>query len=157
MLGIWGAIGYKIYTGTRPEPLAELPEVMPGQATALAASQDTFELHANYSDPFLERGLIKQRAAFSSPASPQPQAQRPAAQQRPTPAKPKAPVQWPNISWLGYQHNTNTGDKLVILKVNDQETVMRAGDIVLDMELLAINPDSIVLRYKEEEKSIAQN
>lgn len=155
VLAIWGLIGWKILDGTSPEELMELPVNIPAPGSDLAIQQDTFELHTGYSDPFLERSLLKRSSSSNVAVEGNPRDRRGAGRVIKKTPTVKVPVVWPEVACLGRHTNKASGKQVVIMKVEGREQLMRQGDILMNMELLSIAADSVVLKYKEETKALA--
>ena len=154
VLAIWGAIAWKIID----RPGDELPDVdvsIPARGADISVQVDTFSLHAGYSDPFLDRSLLKRKSSSSVSVEQVGQRRQTNTRPQPKPKVVKQPVNWPEVACLGRYKNKTSPDQMVIVKVAGKESPMRQGDIIMDMELLSISSDSIVLKYKDETKALA--
>ena len=157
VLAIWGLIGWKIVNRGADDELPDMEVSIPERGSQYQVQVDTFSLHAGYSDPFLDRSLLKKRSSSNIPVE-QLGGRRTPPKQPPKQSKPTAtPIIWPEVACLGRYKNKASTEQMVIVKVAGRERPMRQGDILMDMELLSIQSDSIVLKYKEETKALALN
>ena len=159
VLAIWGLIGWKIVNRGAVDELPDMEVSIPARGSQYTVQVDTFSLHTGYSDPFLDRSLLKRKSSsnisvenIGNRGDRQP-IERKQAQPKPKPQ----PVIWPEVACLGRIANKSSTDEMVIVQVDGRESSMRQGDILMNMELLTIGSDSIVLKYKEETKALALN
>jgi len=154
VLIVWGLVAWRIYDGLNPEEENFQANFSSGSQTYFEAATDTFQLMANYSDPFLDRSLIKfgsKRPATGSTGQPQNQQKRPKPQQKPITQR---KMQWPEVVYKGFIKNHGSGDQQAVLSVNNRENIMRQGDVFQSVELLAISKDSVEVRFGGEEKRL---
>ena len=150
---IWGLVFWQIYAGLNPEEELYVEPGYTGGAHTIAAVADTFQLSGGYSDPFLDRSLLKNSATGYDFQADEPNK---TAQRNPKQAKPVVPkvVKWPNIAYKGFIINNVSGDAQAVLTVNDREQTMRKGEVFMQVELLTISQDSIEVAFAGETKRV---
>lgn len=135
VLVIWGLIGYKIISAMNPEQ-PEIQQKMslvsfkPNTTTEL----DTFSIQPVYRDPFL--GTLAQKHTTTTKHTTTP------------------PVQWPQITYGGLVKKQNTTTQIFVLNINNNQYLLKKGQSVADVTLLKGNPNGVVVRYKNQSKTI---
>ncbi|MCK0160129.1 hypothetical protein [Allomuricauda sp. F6463D] len=128
VLLVWGIIGFKLIKALSKEP--ELPMVQQ-PISALPKSikkRDTFELMANYRDPFL--GTL--------PATKKKAVKR---------AVKKEPVSKRNIIYSGLVAQTGSGNTMFFVTIEGQQYIMSKSEEINGVRLLNGNGQSIKVRY----------
>ena len=109
-----------------------------------AVERDTFDLQANYRDPFGEAKKVAE-----VPINNQPQ---PPIKNKPRPAAPK--TVWPPIEYYGMVKRTESKTPLAILKVDGIQLMLRRGEEMFnEITLKEIGRDSIQVLYKKEKRT----
>lgn len=147
---VWGAIGYKLYLSffSTPELVVQTQKAnKPLQLQEAVA--DTFTLVADYRDPFLGN-LSRRRNQTSSPVT------KPKRQTRPTPPKPVKKIVWPAIQYGGLVRNKQNEKTLALVRVNEQNRLMKLGEKHGEIELQGIYADSILVSMNAETKMVAK-
>jgi len=106
--------------------------------------KDTFELNANYRDPF-QGGEFKSEVKDST-------AQKSKSVEFKLKPIPK-PVYWPKIKYYGIVKKTESTKPLAIVNVDGIQLMLRKGEEIFgDMKLTFISRDSIVVMNKKEKR-----
>ena len=142
VLGIWGFIGWKIYAGLQgneAEHIAALPHT-PG--TGNEHVPDTFQLAANYRDPFLGKSNIPSAHVAGGSGNSKPS-------QLPKQANLPVAKNWPEVIYGGMIRKKE-GLPFALLNVGGQDHLVKAGEQAGEVQVLVIYRDSIqVSRGKE--------
>ncbi len=111
----------------------------------LPMSRDTFELAANYRDPFLS-------SSVKSKPQNTPGNELPLAPVR------KAPYHWPSIRYFGLVKNTKSSKPLAIVKFDQVQLMVRENDQVWsDIQVRKIYRDSILVSHGKDKKIVYRN
>ncbi len=138
--GVWGMILFRIYKATSGD------EPKTGQfsgKTAFAPTdvylpKITFDLRADYRDPFDVRGLV---ASIPAPV--------PAGIAKKVPQLPVAPpVAFPAIGYSGYIVNPVSKKLLSIIRMNNQEHMLTEGESKNGVTLIRNMRDSVKVSYQ---------
>lgn len=132
---IWGAIFYKIFYYESPGEEWKEEAVSPLKNIVTLSVPDTFNIIADYRDPFLGTIVHMEKAP-----------DRPMQPKVVQPPKIKVAVIWPNIVYGGMIKNQQSSQELALVKINGKENIIKAGDKVGDIELIKIYKDSIEVR-----------
>ena len=146
VISIWGYLFYKIFsTLNQDEPVANYSAS--GAAISLNENSpfNTFNLLANYRDPFLGKMVLDNKRAVQS--------------NNPAPANPaiKKPVQqtqWPQISYTGMIKNQQSKKQLAMVQINGKDYSLKIGEETDGIELKKIFKDSIEVSKGKEKKII---
>lgn len=141
---IWFKVFVRITSNLRGETLTDQigEKFEPFQ---LPLARDTFEIAANYRDPFLTKSIkiLKQANIESKPFN------------KPTP---KPTYQWPTIKYFGLVKNTKSSKPLAIVKFDQVQLMVREKDQVwTDITIKKIYRDSILMSHGKERKMIYRN
>lgn len=119
-------------------------------------TDSAFTLIANYRDPFLDKPSFPRKTPSTPSPTPQP---KPGA--TPSPA-PKPSITVPVIDWSIARYNGlvqragTTNERDGLLSITNHVYHVSPGDIVKGIEVLALYPDSIRLRFEDETKTITK-
>lgn len=148
-----GFIWYKVFfriKGNLEAESAEQVQLVQQKKAFLAVARDTFNLKADYRDPF---GNTKFQSAVVNQAPDEHQQ----LSERIKP-KEKEPTRWPTIKYYGQIRDRASNDPLGIISIDGFKHNMRKGEQVYDGILIrTIGRDSIVIRYKKETKTFWRN
>lgn len=141
VLGIWGYVIYQIVSvvGHKDVTLANnitVHTVLPEKNII-----DTFSIVANYRDPFLGKMTLTP-SENDKPKIPVKKIE-----------KPVEPVRWPSVVYHGMIKNQKTNKELYLVTINNQDNMMKPGDVFSDVELKKVYKDSILVIYKKEIKT----
>ncbi|MFK8101600.1 MAG: hypothetical protein AB8G15_03715 [Saprospiraceae bacterium] len=146
VIAIWGLLGYRIYKKVYPDNDFFIP---PTSNFALEENiaADSFQLLVNYRDPFLE-DKIKQR---QKPTKPERQVNVLQPTKKFNVAKSKK-VTFPKLTYKGSIY-LESGRKVALVSFNKQMVNLGLGESFEEITLLAIQEDSIRLRFEGQEKT----
>lgn len=140
VLIIWGVIFYKVfYKNNR--------EIFENQAKQIrlidkdSVSVVDFRLNLDYEDPFLKKIRIQKKA----------QAEKTVLQ----PMAPEEVLMWPGIIYNGFIKNEKGG--LVYLDINGKIVLVGLNEETNDIVVLNYAADSVLIRFKRENKWIKKN
>ena len=140
---VWGWVAYKLIGQFGGNDAAAAPAASYVVQGEISVVPDTFSLSGEYRDPFSDAAIKK----VITPAG----NAKPAA-----PAEKKLPVSWPEIRYGGIIRNQHSNRQLVLILVNRQSAIMKAGEIFSGIELLRVSRDSVELRFGKERKWIGK-
>jgi hypothetical protein len=104
-------------------------------------SRDTFQLLANYRDPF---GASKREMAQVAPQELPP----------PTYIKPKQVDYWPKIQYKGLIRKSDSTNPLALVYIDGNALQMRKGEIVFDgIKIMGVFRDSLIVQYKKSKRT----
>jgi len=134
VIGIWGLIGYNIYTHLSPEiPVFENQFRKKTSTKEATVFKNSFTI-STYRDPFL--GPLKKTKTPSKKPN-------------------KTTIQFPEIEYLGSMHGNHT--TLYIISVLNQQEIVKIGQQFLGIRLISANKKQITISYKGVRKSIILN
>lgn len=134
VLGIWGVIGYRILSVANPT----LPDIAQQNGDVnfkpkTRIENDTFSIKTVNRDPFLGTLLIKKKS-------------------KPRRTKPKEPFIWKPVIYHGIISNQNSKTKVYIVSIDNQQHLMKLGQVVNEVKLIRGNKNSIIVSYKGDRK-----
>src|SRR5688572_4426537 len=137
---IWGSVFYKLFSGLAGEDVV-LQNTIPFSALPPGSGPDTFQLLANYRDPFLGKSSPAIKTGPVKPIKkPEVKTQSP------------SPVPWPSIVYSGMVKNDKSNKLLALLQVNGSSQALKQGDKIENVEVVQIFRDSILLKQGKEKK-----
>src|ERR1051325_867816 len=139
---IWGIIIYKFYKAFNSDEEIQQNNFSFSSLSPVKTTVDTFSILADYRDPFL--GKIA-----ATPSS----SDKPKNQTKVEKSKPE-PIVWPAIIYKGMIKNQKTGKQLYLVTINNQDNMMKPGDVFAEVELKKTFKDSIIVLYRKETKTI---
>ncbi len=137
VLGVWGAIGYRIVSTINPsgpDMVQQNFEVSFNPKTNTEV--DTFSIQVANRDPFLGTLLVKKKPVKSVKKQAQPK------------------VVWLPVLYHGTISKQNTKTKVFIVSISGQQNLMRIGQIINDVKLIKANNNNITVTYKGARKTI---
>lgn len=105
---------------------------------------DTFELIANYSDPFLERSFITS-ADYSNSSN---------VRIDDIPKEFSSNVSWPEIRYRGMILNKNANKYLFMVEIDKINHLVKSGDQVGSIKIVKVSKDSITVKFKNYTKTV---
>lgn len=140
---IWGMIGFRIWAGFNNDTTNYLLEPTYSEPITEILAVDTFSIIANYRDPFL--GKIQ---------APKPKPIK--TKKKPTPViKKLEPIlRWPTIIYGGMIKNQKTSKLIAMIKINGRDNLMSVGNVVSEVRLVKVYPDSIEVALGKAEKVV---
>ncbi len=151
VLLIWGLVVYRIFSAVNEEEASFMPSAPP-----LASSRpkgetlsDTFELIADYRDPFLGK--------MSASGDPAP-IRRAVVRKKPVlQATPAPPVDWSFIAFLGTIRNKQGHKEIGLFRIRGQEVMMSAPETRGDVSVLKVGKDSAWISYQGIKKALTKS
>jgi len=138
VLGIWGTIGYKIINGLTPEE-----SLSPNQNIDVSFNpekrikQDTFTITEVDRDPFL--GTLSRVQSTIKPSINQTQ---------------RKTNHQPAITYSGLVKKQNTSDQVFVININNNQYLLKKGQVVDSVKLLRGNNKFITVSYKNKSLTI---
>lgn len=151
IIGIWGKVGYDFYKYKGQKATITQPSYIPFIA-ADGGEPFTYSLSLNYRDPFLGKYAEPKPAKRKSISRSKKLSKTPEKNKEPIKVKQK--VIWPRVEYVGNIRNEKTKKESVTLKVGGRESFMLPGHEIQGVKLKALYPDSLVIEFQEEEKTI---
>lgn len=144
LLAVVAFIWYKVFFRVKDNLFGEeeqSTELRREEPQLPTIQRDTFELLADYRDPF---GETKRQTQMINPEVQQ-------VVQAPKPPKPQ--IIWPKIVYYGQVRRTTSKNPLGILSIDGYKHTLRRGEQVYDgIAIKAVGRDSIVIRYNRQTK-----
>lgn len=136
---IWGLLIWRI-VGAFSEEVYSLPQAPVNPSTPQnVILKDTFSLLEVERDPFLNIPYKKQEPIKKT-----------------TVAKPQE-IEWPSISYLGLVTETGVSSGIHIIKINEQQFLLKPGNEAEGVKLLRTNGNTISLAYRGSRKNIIKD
>ena len=151
---VWGLIFVRIYNSMfsgNESVLTAKPQLGKVNYTS---TRDTFELIANYRDPFLggmprvERSMTEQSPSVAVRPKPAPVVKVP---------EPEVVIDWSVISYIGLIKNPATSKHVSLMLIKGNEYMMAEGETRADVKLIKNCKDSVKVLYSGKEKFIKRN
>jgi hypothetical protein len=147
---IWIIIIYKIVQGVDVKSYTSYKTVLSEDSLSVSVS-DTFELIANYRDPFLggRKKENKKISSLNSQSFQQKQVIKPIEIQ-PT----IVDVIWPEIIYSGSIENKSKGTLVAAVQVGTTNLLVKQQESYMGVSFLLISQDSVLVQYKNQKKAI---
>lgn len=140
VLGIWGTIGYKIINGLNPkQPLRPTQNIDVSFNPEKHIKQDTFSITEVDRDPFL--GTLSRVKAKTTAKSSLNQTQKKTNYQ-------------PVITYSGLVKKQNASDQVFVVNINNNQYLLKKGQIADSVKLLKGNSKTITVSYKKKSLTI---
>jgi hypothetical protein len=154
LLIVVGVVWYQVFIRVRSNIVGgdEAAVVQPVQATQqFMKRRESFELAANYRDPFTGRHSATEASVVSPDPGPGAMSAQPAAPRPPKPSPP--PFIWPSIRYFGLVRETKSSTPLTVLSIDGEYYRLRQGERALDDILVKKTcRDSVVIQYQRRTK-----
>lgn len=135
MLGVWGIIGYKIWSGLNPKaPEAKQQEFAVRFNPKIDTVVDTFSVQATERDPFL--GTLRSKKTNT------------------TKSKKQDNFAWLPISYQGIVKKQGSKQEVFIVNISGKQYLVKPGQKIDGVTLVKGNIKNIVVRYKNKQKTI---
>jgi hypothetical protein len=145
VLLLWGAIGYRVYTGLVPEDVVVTqnpPSVLPKPETNNGVA---YEPVLDYADPFLKNN---RRLSSNISAQKQKTSSVKVSKTKIERQKEAKPIRWPDLVYKGQLEKTNGGQTLCIVEIDRQLHFLHEGEVIGDVRLEGVYADSLVMEYQ---------
>lgn len=143
---IWGLVAYRIYSSVSDEKnipitqsniFAEKPAIV----------NDTFSIHNNYRDPFLDKTNLWQAQEIGNS---NPVKQTEVVKE----VKQAEVIRWPVILFSGLVKNQKSNKQIVLMTINGTSHLMKQGEQIAGISLTKVYKDSVEVTYEKEKKVI---
>ncbi len=153
LLAVVGFIWYKVFFRVKDNLFGAgnetVIETQQATLTLTPVERDTFQLNADYRDPFGETKTYR----VSIPAPPPVPAQAVTRPSNPAPQD-----VWPAISYFGQLRKIPSSHPLGIISIDGYNHAIRKGDELYDGILIrSVTRDSVVIQYKKKTKAFYRN
>jgi hypothetical protein len=142
-IGIWGYVGYSFFSGTSGEEtiLETNTYINPNKISGDIFAEK--ELKLNYADPFLRKKEVQHTVTqFKKPVTVQ------KVEKNEVPA-----YAWPEITYMGLILNqSNNSKKLGIVIVNGKESIIREGEVIADVRIVAFDKSKVEIKHEKESR-----
>ena len=165
VLLVWGLIAQRIwFATTEAEPEEDSARVLPaaGQTPAprgppplLSYVAPVRPLVGMGRSPAPLGGAVMREAVVSSPVSIVSAATSLNLPLAP-PAAPAPPVVWPQVKYLGLIVNSGANNQVVLLAIDNQELLVKAGQSSHGVRLISAFRDSVQLSFSKQKKSFSR-
>jgi hypothetical protein len=139
VFGIWGAIGYQIFSKLSPD---DSPMIATNSDISFTPKQaiekDTFSINSEHRDPFLGKPYqLKQTSTTKKRV-----------------LKKKDPIVFPPITYKGVISKQQSAQNIYIIAINGTQQLFKVGKMIHEVKLLKGNKKSITISFKGERKTI---
>lgn len=139
VLGIWGTIGYQVYSKLNPD---EMPVVATNSSVSFSPKQemtkDTFSISTSHRDPFLGTAYqAKQNSTQTSAVK-----------------KSKDTIVFPPLSYKGVISKQQSSQNIFIIEISGTQQLFKVGKQVDDITLIKGDKKSVLVSFKGKRKTI---
>jgi hypothetical protein len=157
VLVVWGTIAYRVVSELTAN---DVPDEIPVQRrtiqTGLEVERKEFAIYADYADPFLkqqkEQPRNEQVRERNQPTGGY-QYRRRDEYQRPANNR-KNEVSVPEMRYLGLIKQADGKRELGMLQIEQSKALVKAGDSLMKVNILALYPDSLLISIGNKKKAI---
>lgn len=140
VLGIWGAIGYQIYSKLSPD---ELPVMATNSSISFSPKQeiakDTFSISAAHHDPFMGTAYQKKNASNGKRIT----------------SNKKDSIIFPQIAYKGVISKQQSASNIYIIEVSGTQQLFKVGKQFNDVKLIKGDKKSVMISFKGKRKTIS--
>lgn len=138
VLAIWGIISYRIYSSLKKKEITTDLYQPVNTLENMEGAIDTFNIIANYPDPFLRSTVTPERKS----APPKIQKEN----------KVISPVVWPDIAFRGIIKNPQAKKQTALIVINGKDYLMKAGEKNENIVLTKVFKDSVEVTFEKYKK-----
>jgi hypothetical protein len=135
---IWGTIFWKFFTGMGKKDDKIFTPIVHLSNESLKEETDTIRLSFQYNDPFLHN-LRENTVA------------KPTANENVV-RKPNIVVAWPKVEYRGSVGKHSQSKYLGLIKLSGKENLISEGDVIENMRVLNVTPDSVELEFMNDKR-----
>ncbi len=146
VVAVWGWVIYNIIKKHGPSNNNNISFDNIGKTETSNAQLDTFSLIADYRDPFVIK-YVSMNAAQDLNLE----------EEKVKEVIVKPIIEWPLIKYGGTVKNKSSDKKLALINIGEQNHLLGIGDTAQEIKIYAIYPDSLILVYKNDRKTIAKS
>lgn len=147
VIAVWGYIFFRIIDHVFSEPVFAVQQAAK-KVDLDKIESDTFEIVADYRDPFLGG---RKRVVSSSRNSSFGNNSKANFTHK---TSVKTQKKWPAIQYKGMIKNNDSKKKVGIAVVNGKEQIIKQGDVIQEITFLKITKKDIKVRFQRETKTI---
>lgn len=140
VLGIWGTIGYQIYSKMRPD---ESPIIAVNSSVSFSPKQeiikDTFSISSSHRDPFLGTAYQKKRKSNKTTYV----------------KKSKDTIVFPKITYKGVISKQQSSQNIYIIEINNSQQLFKVGKQFNDVTLIKGDKKSVLVSFKGKRKTVS--
>ncbi|OFZ01407.1 MAG: hypothetical protein A2491_19650 [Bacteroidetes bacterium RIFOXYC12_FULL_35_7] len=164
VLIVWGLVFYKVYEYVKEDPLPINEQIKKNSKKTHLNTRDTILLVADYRDPFL--GKIIHQISFenSNEVTNRIYEKKSSSGGEKENLKIKQENKaitktnnWPTVIYSGIIINQKNSKKTALLKINNKEKMVSEGEIIDDMKIEKIYPDSLILKLNDGYRNVLKN
>jgi hypothetical protein len=142
---LWGIIIYRIIIHLRNSNSVFISNSEDIVINNEVIIEDTFLIHADYKDPFIERSIVSIVADLTA-KNIRPQDARESISQ--------SSYSWPAIRYGGMIMNKSSDTYLYLIEIENNNLFVKKGDVIGMIEIREVFKDSIIVGYKKHKKVI---
>lgn len=157
VLVVWGTIAYRVVSELSAN---DVPDEVPVQRrsiqTGLEVEQQEFAIYADYPDPFLKQQKEqprKEQARERYQRTGGHQYRRRDEYQSPVNNRADE-VSVPEMRYLGLIKQADGKKELGMLQIEQSKALVKAGDSLMRVNILALYPDSLLISIEDKEETI---
>lgn len=135
VLLIWGIIGFKVIHAVSKEPEMPMVATQPTLIPKSMEKRDTFELAADYRDPFLGTLPISKQKPVNKTVQ-------------------KKPISKRNIVYSGLVSQTGSGNTMYFVSIDGQQHIMSKNEEINGVKLLKGSDQKITVHYDDRSETI---
>ncbi|WP_430412796.1 hypothetical protein [Kordia sp.] len=139
VLGIWGTIGYQVYTKLNPdEELITTSNGMVSFTPKQHIVKDTFSISPAHHDPFLNKPYQKRRGATTGKKT----------------TKNNKTIVFPKVVYKGVISKQKSSNNIYIIEVNGTQQLFKVGKEIDSIRLVKGTKKSVLISYKGKRKEV---
>ncbi|OFY88368.1 MAG: hypothetical protein A3K10_11885 [Bacteroidetes bacterium RIFCSPLOWO2_12_FULL_31_6] len=146
VVAVWGWVIYNIIKKQGPIDNTNLAFDNNLKTDSSNAQLDTFSLFADYRDPFVIKYVSMNLAQDLN-----------LEEEKIKEIKVKPIIEWPSIKYGGTVKNNHSERKLALINIAEQNHLLGIGDTAQEVKVYGIYPDSLILLYKNDKKTIVKS
>ncbi|MBC7487999.1 MAG: hypothetical protein H7282_14755 [Cytophagaceae bacterium] len=154
---VWGWVFVKIFTVVFKQENTSVPIAKAKRKSEHIEQKDTFELLANYGDPFIKRRRITSSYEYGVSNSTVNTGQVIKKKQVAKPVKEEKIIDWSFINYKGRIIRKSTGKTLSLINIGGGDYSLEDGKEVQQVLLVKSYPDSIQVKFDGVKKNIKRN
>ncbi|WP_298507520.1 hypothetical protein [uncultured Kordia sp.] len=141
VLGIWGTIGYQIFSKLSPDDSPALASNTDIRFTPKQTiEKDTFRINTEHRDPFLGKPYQQKRTSSTG---------------RKASTIKKDPVVFPPIAYKGVISKQQSSENIYIIDISGTQQLFKLGKTIQEVKLLKGDKKSITISFKGKRKTIS--
>ena len=148
---VWGLIVYRLFFEGKVTPENIMQTVKPVKNKIEISEKDTYKLIANYPDPFLSlKGIKSTEGSVKNENAKDKSNTKSNLRRRRTSI---SRIRWPQVKYSGFIEG-NKAKHTILLEVKSKNYLAYVGDTIDQIFIKEFYGDSLLVVYKNEEKSL---